>query len=679
MHHPVGVILALCGEIIHGVFHHLRNLGHNTPVIIGETGGCHGWVLEQAGGAVINHAGNGYHAAGAQVGAVCQGIGIDIAHGHAIDVEVANLQLADDLRAALTQIHHNAVLRQDRPVAGHAGGNRQFLIGAQVAPLAVDRHGIARARRVVQEEQLAGVAVARCVDLDVLVGDDVGTNLGQHIDNAEDGLFVARDERGREDDGIAIAHRNLAVLAAGHAGQRSHWLTLRTGGNEHGLMRGHLRGLIDGDDGAARDLQKAHLFRDLHIAHHRTAIEGHLAAIGHGSIDGSLHAVDVRGEGSQDDALLRISHQAFEVGWDIALGGGYARHGGVGGIAQHEVDALVAVTRQRRKVGRAIIQRGLVQLDITGVDDIAGRGTQHDAERIRHGVVNRPEANAEAAVGHIGLFVDLNELRLLAVFLTLGRNERDSETGGHDGDIRAQLQQPRDGTDVVFVGVGDHEGLDLVDLFFNRPEVRQDEVHARLARRWEEHAAVNDEQLIAVLKDGHVAADFGDTAQGVDAQGILRLLWRFRQALGQISTLHGLRHVAAAAVIVIAATALAIAVLSVATVVVLVIAAVVIATLAIATVVIATLAIAIIAVSATTTAAAATGTRAAAVVIAVVLVIGRVILARVALLLISGSAGVIGRGLKYGRSRLIGGGLSFRRWTRLAGDLAGTVTGFSHS
>ena len=284
-------------------------------------------------------------------------------------------------------------------------------------------------------------------------------------------------------------------------------------------------------------------------------------------------------------------------------------------------------------------------------------------------MVNRPEANAEAAVGHIGLFVDLNELRLLAVFLTLGRNERDSETGGHDGDIRAQLQQPRDGTDVVFVGVGDHEGLDLVDLFFNRPEVRQDEVHARLARRWEEHAAVNDEQLIAVLKDGHVAADFGDTAQGVDAQGILRLLWRFRQALGQISTLHGLRHVAAAAVIVIAATALAIAVLSVATVVVLVIAAVAIAAVAIA----------IIAVSTTTTAAAATGTRAAAVVIAVVLVIGRVILARVALLLISGSAGVIGRGLKYGRSRLIGGGLSFRRWTRLAGDLAGTVTGFSHS
>ena len=73
-------------------------------------------------------------------------------------------------------------------------------------------------------------------------------------------------------------------------------------------------------------------------------------------------------------SLLRISHQALEVGWDIALGGGYARHGGVGGIAQHEVDAFVAVTRQRRKVGRTVIQRGLVQLDITGVDDIPGRG-----------------------------------------------------------------------------------------------------------------------------------------------------------------------------------------------------------------------------------------------------------------------------------------------------------------
>ena len=309
----------------------------------------------------------------------------------------------------------------------------------------------------------------------------------------------------------------------------------------------------------------------------------------------------------------------------------------------------------------------MVQLDVTGVDDIAGWGSQHDAQGIRYGVVDCPEAYAERTVGYVGLFINLDELRLLAVLLTLCSNKRDGEAGSNDGDIRTELKQPRDSTDVVLVRVGNDEGLDLVDLLLNRAEVRQDEVHAWLARGWEEHTTVDDDEVIAVLEDGHITADLRDTAQSVNAQGVLRLLRWLRQALGQIRALHRLGHVAAATVIAAAA-------LTVLSVAVAVLAAVVI----VSTVVIA------IAVSTTATAAAATGTGATVVAATFVVVVGRILLARIILVALSGIilrgiARVSCWGLENWRSRLVGGGFVFRRWARLAGHLAGTVTGFIHS
>ena len=286
-------------------------------------------------------------------------------------------------------------------------------------------------------------------------------------------------------------------------------------------------------------------------------------------------------------------------------------------------------------------------------------------------MVDCPEAYAERTVGYVGLFINLDELRLLAVLLTLCSNERDGEAGSNDGDIRTQLEQPRDSADVVLVRVSNDEGLDLVDFLLNRAKVRQDEVHAWLTRGWEEHATVDDDEVITVLEDGHITADLRNTAQSVNTQGILRLLRWLRQALGQIRALHRLGHVAAATVI--AAAALTVAVLSVA-----------VAVLA-AVVIVSTVVIAIaIAVATTATAAAATGTGATVVAATFVVVVGRILLARIILIALSGIilrgiARVSCWGLENWRSRLVGGGFVFRRWARLAGHLAGTVTGFIHS
>ncbi len=135
-------------------------------------------------------------------------------------------------------------------------------------------------------------------------------------------------------------------------------------------MRSHLGGLIDGDDGATWDLQEAHLLRDFHVAHHRTAVEGHLAAVCHSGVDSCLDAVNVGGEGGQDNALLSASNEALEVGRNITLRCRNTGDGCVGGITQHEVNTLITIAGQGWEVRWTVIQRGLVQLDVTGVDDI---------------------------------------------------------------------------------------------------------------------------------------------------------------------------------------------------------------------------------------------------------------------------------------------------------------------
>ena len=77
----------------------------------------------------------------------------------------------------------------------------------------------------------------------------------------------------------------------------------------------------------------------------------------------------------------------------------------------------------------------------------------------------------------------------------------------------AEFEQPRNGPDVIFVAVGDHERVYLVQFVFNRPEVRQHEVHARLVRVREQHTAVHDEQTAVLFEDRHVAADLAEAAE----------------------------------------------------------------------------------------------------------------------------------------------------------------------
>ena len=107
-------------------------------------------------------------------------------------------------------------------------------------------------------------------------------------------------------------------------------------------------------------------------------------------------------------------------------------------------------------------------------------------------------------------------------------------------DVRLVRQQVRHRADVVLVPVGEHDRLDVVQPVQDGREVGQDQVDAGLVDVREQHSTVDDEQLAAVLEDGHVAADRAEPAERGDPQAALgQRRWRGSSSGGVSGIGHG--------------------------------------------------------------------------------------------------------------------------------------------
>ena len=322
------------------------------------------------------------------------------------------------------------------------------------------------------------------------------------------------------------------MAAGSHAAQRAQRLALTAGGHQHHLLGRILIDLVDADEGALRDVHIAQLLRHGRVVDHAAATEGHLAAILHGEVDDLLDAVDVRRKGGDDDALvLRPGKEIADAGSHLLLGGGKAGLLSVGRVAQQGQNALLAVIGQGGKVGGAAGQRGVIDLEVAGLDDGARRAVDGEGHGVRDGVVHMDRLHREAAQLDLLSGGDLHELGLArkAEFLQLVADEAAGQAGTVDGQVEL-LQQVGDAADVVLVAVGDEQTLDLILVLHHKGEVRDDHIHAEHLAVREHQTAVHDDHIAVALVDGHVLADFAQTAQRVDMDGSRCLLGLLRTA-----------------------------------------------------------------------------------------------------------------------------------------------------
>ena len=208
---------------------------------------------------------------------------------------------------------------------------------------------------------------------------------------------------------------------------------------------------------------------------------------------------------------------------DVLLRGGEARHLGVGGVGEEQVDALVAEARELVEVGDPTVERELVHLEVAGVQHDARTGADHDRERVGDRVVDRDELQHERAEGDRLALGDLVVDRLLeAVLAQLGAEQGQGQLGADERDVAALAQEVRRGADVVLVAVGQHQRLDGVEAVPDGLEVGEDQVHAGVVVLGEQHAAVDEQQSAVVLERGHVAAHLAQPTERDDPEASCR-------------------------------------------------------------------------------------------------------------------------------------------------------------
>ena len=210
-------------------------------------------------------------------------------------------------------------------------------------------------------------------------------------------------------------------------------------------------------------------------------------------------------------SALRISR--CSVGPDFALRRPDTGDLGVGGVAQEQIHPGVPEPGHARQIGGPAVERQLVEFDVAGVQNGSGTGAHRDGQRVGNGVVDREVLALEHSVRAAHPLGHLDEHRLDPVLTAFRGDQGQGELRADDRNVGTQLEQERNRPDVVFVGVGEHQCLDVVEPVFDVTQIGQDQVDAGLVVGGKHHPAVDDQQAAQMLENGHVSADFADSAQ----------------------------------------------------------------------------------------------------------------------------------------------------------------------
>ena len=280
--------------------------------------------------------------------------------------------------------------------------------------------------------------------------------------------------------------------------------------------------LVLRDDGRGVVGQVAEVGRDPEVLLHRAPDDRHAAVHVRGRVEDLLDAGDVAREGGHDDAALERLHDLAERLADRALRGRVARVLGTGRVRQEAQDALLAEAGEDREVRQLAVDRGVVELEVAGVDDRPDRRAQGDAHRVRDRVADPERHDVERPdVDLVAGFERDERVVVELVLLDLVAEQAAGQGRGVDRHARELRQDVRQRADVVLVGMGDEERLDVGAALLEIGDVGDDEVDAEHLLVREHQAAVDDDDLVAVFEDVHVLADLAHPAERDDSERLV--------------------------------------------------------------------------------------------------------------------------------------------------------------
>ena len=240
-----------------------------------------------------------------EVLSVAQNDASDVADAESVDKYLACGYGRDLLHVVLVDLNRAANVADEDVLSVHAEEFGEVGVLAQMLLLAVDGNEELRSDKAVNDFQLLLAGVTRDVYVVHRLIDDLAAALEQLVNYVADGLFVAGDRIRGDDDEVALAHHDLAVIGVRHTRQRAHRLALTARRDKYDLLARIFVEHVEVDQNIVGHVKVAELLGYVHVVDHASAREGDLSAVLRGAVDDLLDAVDIRREGRDDNAVVR--------------------------------------------------------------------------------------------------------------------------------------------------------------------------------------------------------------------------------------------------------------------------------------------------------------------------------------------------------------------------------------
>src|SRR3989344_290617 len=321
--------------------------------------------------------------------------------------------------------------------------------------------------------------------------------------------LVSGSDRRREDDGITLGDLEVFVCLVGGTHERGELVPLCSGGKHHDAVGRVVIHVFNGDDRVALRVEHPRFTGDLDVVFHAATVNDNFFAKRLRYIDDMDQALYKGRECRDDDTPLGFFEDLGNVVMHAALGDREAGALNVGGIRnEHEVVLLLNLSKfnllHLRRVAFFVIK-----FHVTGVDDVAVRGFNHDSHGVGNGVRDGEEFKRHVAHDNAVIFLnhfDIERLQVGEFFLALADHQSGQvarvERRGAD-----LVHDVGEGADVVEVPVRYNDGLHFVTVFLEVFRIGKNEVNSRGVFLLELKAGINNDNSIFVFHQGHVFAD----------------------------------------------------------------------------------------------------------------------------------------------------------------------------
>ena len=186
---------------------------------------------------------------------------------------------------------------------------------------------------------------------------------------------------------IAVTNRDFVGLV-GNARKRGHGFTLRTGAHQDNLVVRQGTHVAQVNQDAVWNLQVSQVGGNSHITNHGAAHKDYAATVGVCGIENLLHAVNVGGEGRNDNPSFTRCEDVGNDRANLALGGNEPGDLGVGGVNHEQVHSLLTQSGKRAQVGDPSVHGQLVHFEVTGVQNRSCWGGDGNGQGVWDGVVD---------------------------------------------------------------------------------------------------------------------------------------------------------------------------------------------------------------------------------------------------------------------------------------------------